>query len=396
MRICLITREYPSVTLYSGGIGTTFANLARELVRQGHETEVVTVAPDGARTLERDGVKLHLVRRPTPERLFFVEEPAWALAVDRALRRLGRFDVVLAAEFGGEAWGYARREHDSGPLVSDLTTSIAQILSVSEGMELSRRWRLKFALQRRLERAQTERADAILAQTQAILDWAGELWELDGIPSAVVPNMLDLERLHELGRGEPPPGFPVEGPVVAFSGRLEPRKGPHVLAEAMRAVWAQLPDAQLVVMGGDAGWRTGWMSDHLRALVDENHSGKLHLLGRQAPERLFPALARADVVALPSLWENFANTALEAMGLARPVVATSAGGFLEFIADGQEGVLVPPGNAGALADALVGLLSDRDRAGRLGAAAAERAKAFDVTPVTRQHLDFFEQIAVRA
>jgi glycogen(starch) synthase len=391
MRICIVTREYPPVTPYSGGVGTTFALLAPELARRGHELTVLAPALDGKRLVERDGVRLYLRPPPTPERLFFLEEPVWALAVDRELRRLGRFDVVFAAEWGGDASLYARHRR-SGPLVVQLTSSIAQILAVSHGLQPSRRWRLKYALQAPMERAQTERADGILASTHAILNWARDLWQIDAVRSVVIPNVVDVDRVRTLARSEPPPGYPGDGPVVAFAGRLEPRKGPQVLVEAMRGVWAELPEARLVMLGADGDFGQGKMSARLRELADR-HVDRLHLLGRQPPERLFPALAAAEVVALPSLWENFAAAGLEAMALGSAVVATTGGGFEEFIDTGRDGVLVPPGEPEPLARALAELLRDPTRRQSIGSAAAAKAEQFDVAALAPSYAAFFEEIA---
>ena len=69
---------------------------------------------------------------------------------------------------------------------------------------------------------------------------------------------------------------------------------------------------------------------------------RFHLLGHQPPERLFPAIAAADVVALPSLWEAFGLVALEGMALGKPCVLTSGSGFEDFFRDGVHGLMLPP------------------------------------------------------
>jgi glycosyltransferase involved in cell wall biosynthesis len=86
-------------------------------------------------------------------------------------------------------------------------------------------------------------------------------------------------------------------------------------------------------------------------------------------------LAMLDLVVVPSLTEGMSNALLEAMAMARPVVATAMGGNVDVIEDGATGVLVPPRDPEALAEALLRLLGDPDRARRLGAAARERARA---------------------
>ena len=120
---------------------------------------------------------------------------------------------------------------------------------------------------------------------------------------------------------------------------------------------------------------------------------RLHILGNHPPEALWPALLAADVVVMPSLWENFSLGALEVLALGRPLVATSGSGYDDFITSGENGMLVPPREPGPLADALGGLLSDAALRERLSRGATERIEDYDIPPVTARHVEFFEQVA---
>ncbi len=166
----------------------------------------------------------------------------------------------------------------------------------------------------------------------------------------------------------------------------------HVLVEAMHGVWKEFPEAELVLCGNDAPWGSGGMRDHLLELAGER-APQLRFMGNLPPERLYPNLRQADVVALPSLWGNFALAALESLTLARPLVATRSGGFEEMISDDENGILVSPGDAAALADALVDLLGDESKRTRLGAAGAAHAERFGKERVTAEHVGYFERVA---
>src|SRR5205085_12357818 len=134
-------------------------------------------------------------------------------------------------------------------------------------------------------------------------------------------------------------------------------------------VWRELPTAQLVLLGRDFPIEGGWMSEYLlRTAGDFTHN--VHVLGNQRPETLFPSLAKADVVALPSLWEAFGIAALEAMALGRASVLTSGSGYDDFAAHGHDALLVPPSDAHELAQAILRLLDDPNLRARLGANAA--------------------------
>ena len=392
MRLCLICREYPPVTEYSGGIGTAFAGLAPALAGQGHEVHVITVGRGPTWHDVRDGVHLHVLRRPNPERLWFLEEAGWTVVVDRALTRLGRFDVVFAPEWGGELALHARKAR-RGPVVTNLTTSLVQAVEVSPGWRRTRRMRVRHRVQTPLERAQTERSQALVASSGAILAWTRELWDVDAIPSVVIGNGVPVERVREAASGPLPAGFPdADGPLVVFSGRLEIRKGVDVLLRAMLSVWESEPHARLVLLGRDGEWERGSMGDHLRSLAGP-WSSRVHILGSQPQARVFAALEAADVVALPSLWENYALAAVEALALGCAVIATTGGGYGDFITAGENGLLVTPGDTHDLARALLTLLSDAALRERLGATAHAGGDRFDVDAIAAQHARFFAVVA---
>jgi glycogen synthase len=381
MRLGIVTPEYAGVTSYTGGIGSQYAMLAPELVRQGHEVNVVTTSPDVARRHEREGVRFELV---ATDGIVTLRPLLWALRNHRALARLGSPDLVLGCEYGGGSWRYARGRRPA-PLVTHLHSSTIQIARTSEWL-LRQRLLPVTVLARVLERGQARRSDGLVAPTRSILAWSRRLWNLGDIPADVVPNTVDIARVRALRDGEPPDGFPAGGPVIAYFGRLETRKGVHVLVRAMRDVWARVPDAQLVLFGADNPWRGGSMRAHLLELAGPSET-RLHLLGPHPPERLLPALAAADVVALPSLWENFATAALEAMALGSTMVVTSGTGFDEFIRPDREALMVPRGDAPGLSAALVRLLEDAELRARLAAAAADAARGFDVAVVARRMAD---------
>jgi glycosyltransferase involved in cell wall biosynthesis len=225
--------------------------------------------------------------------------------------------------------------------------------------------------------------------SSAVLSWSARLWQLDGVPNvAVLPNTANVSRVRALVDGEPPNGHPSAGPIVAFSGRLETRKGVHVLAAAMRQVWRAYPAAQLVLVGGDYPYRGAKMSEHVLREAGES-AGNVHILGDQPPQRLFPALAAADVVALPSLWEAFGIAALEAMALGKAVVLTTGSGYDDFGTDQRNALMVAPGEAPALAQAIVRLLGDSSLRGRLGEEARLTADRLDAPAVARSHVEYF-------
>src|SRR5205807_1816531 len=132
------------------------------------------------------------------------------------------------------------------------------------------------ALQEPLERRQAERSRLLVAVSHAILGRLRRLWDINEVPTVVIPNCIDVPGTQRLAAGEPPDSFPSDGPVVAFSGRLQAHKGVDVLVEAMRLVWSRVPEARLALLGADTRVGRGWMGERLVRIAGE-HRARLHL-----------------------------------------------------------------------------------------------------------------------
>ena len=180
-------------------------------------------------------------------------------------------------------------------------------------------------------------------------------------PVEVIPNGVD----------DRPARPPLAGPpTVGFAGRLSPEKGVDVLLRAVARLRARRPDARLVVAGD--GPERGALAALSRDLGLDGHVEWWGHLPRDEMERLFDGVW---VQASPHLWaEPFGNVVTEAMVRGTAVVASAAGGPAEILDQGETGVLVPPGDVGALAGALGDLLEDPPRVDRMGAAARATAR----------------------
>jgi glycosyltransferase involved in cell wall biosynthesis len=221
----------------------------------------------------------------------------------------------------------------------------------------SSRWQL---------RALVSRVDRFLAVSREIAD---ELVEDLGWPAEKVEvtyNAVDVGR----AAVPAPPGLRARlggsetRPLVLTPARLNAQKGHDALLEAIAAV----PDA-LFLLAGDGPDR-----ERLEARTAElGAAGRVRFLGRRAD--VPQLLAACDVFALPSLYEGSSLAVLEAMAAGIPIVSSAIGGTEELIDDGRSGLLVPPGDAPALAAALRRLLGDPKLREDLAARARERVDA---------------------
>lgn len=205
-------------------------------------------------------------------------------------------------------------------------------------------------IQERLWRKRRDALDCIAANS----DWVRRRLERDGI-------RVDRVLTNGVERRTARPALAAP-PTIAFAGRLRPEKGVGVLMEAMAAVVRHLPEARLLVAG------RGSEESNLRAVATRlGLEDNVSFLGHLDRFRLEEVLEPAWVQVVPSTWEEpFGTVAAEAMMRGTAVIASDHGGLPEIVRHGVTGFLVPPGDAAALAAALLRVLSHRDRAEAMG------------------------------
>ncbi len=209
-----------------------------------------------------------------------------------------------------------------------------------------------------------------------------------------VPNGVDSARFEAAGEGVERNGRR----RVLFVGRVSPEKGVHTLLAAFERVAACRPNCLLEIVGPLAPAPREFIArlcepDVAEALAPcydgdyiadlqrrATHCRQVELAGPRPHETLPGAYGRADVLVNPSLSEAFGMSLVEAMAAGRPVVATRVGGMTEIVEDGATGLLVPPQDEQALADAILELVDDRvtaDAMGARGRAIARQRYAWD-------------------
>lgn len=229
------------------------------------------------------------------------------------------------------------------------------------------------------------RATKILCVSQGIKDELVATFRVPPEKCAVIYNPCDLETIAELAREEVEhPWFHQDTPLVVGCGGLREQKNFPLLLRAVKQV-AESGPVRLVILGEGAD------RPQLEAYARElGISSQVAFLGfRQNP---FKYMARAQVFVLSSSWEGFPMVLLEAMACGVPVVSTRCPhGPEEIITDGENGLLVPVNDAGALAEGIGRLLREGALRQRLGAAGRQRAEDFRAERIIKTYEGLFEQ-----
>lgn len=208
--------------------------------------------------------------------------------------------------------------------------------------------------------------DAELARAAHVVCPSAYLRELAvrwGLPAdrvSVLPN--PAPPLPELPpREELRAALGVEGAVLAFAGRLTAQKSLEVALEALAAV-----DGVSLLLAGEGPEREPLE----RRAAELGLDGRVRFLGPRPRAGVLELFRAADASILSSAWENFPHTVVEALAVGTPVLATASGGVAEVVTDGENGLLVPVGDAAALAGAIRRYVGDAELRARLRAAAA--------------------------
>jgi glycosyltransferase involved in cell wall biosynthesis len=176
-------------------------------------------------------------------------------------------------------------------------------------------------------------------------------------------------------------------PYVAFVGTIEPRKDVPTLVRAFARIAATRRDLRLVVAGAD-----GWDAARVREAIASSGVATRVVRPGYLPDATLTALYRqAAVMAYPSIEEGFGLPALEALACGTPLVTTDGSALAEIVADAA--LLVPPGDADALAGALTTVLDDDDLATRLRMAGPERASEYTWDRTVDLHLEAYARAA---
>ncbi|MBF6087887.1 glycosyltransferase family 4 protein [Nocardia cyriacigeorgica] len=351
-----------------GGVQAHVVELARVMIERGHKVSVLAPASDST---------------PLPE---FVVSAGRAVAIPyngsvarlsfgpTAYTRIRRwidgndFDVLHIHEPNAPSLSMLALKIAEGPIVATFHTSTTKSLVLSTFQGVLRPYH--------------EKISGRIAVSELARRWQVEALGSDAVE---IPNGVDVA---SFARAPMLPGYPRTGGTVLFLGRYdEPRKGMEVLLGALPDLVRRHPEIEILIVGrGD--------EERLRREAGP-HAGHLRFLGQVSDAEKASAMRSADVYVAPNLGgESFGIILIEAMAAGTAVVASELDAFRRVLRDGTAGLLVPVGDAAALATALGTVLTDEVRRTELVRAATQVVGEYDWPVVAEQILRVYETVTV--
>ncbi len=378
MKIALVSYEFAGIAT-AGGIGTYMRNSAQMLARRGHSVEVFTSGNAARSALVESGLTVHIV--PSSREEFSRD----VVPVFARRRQDFGFDVVEGPEYKADAAGVSAAFSNlplvvklHGPSFTIFESNARYFSALAKARYFGgaiRRGRFpnnpwKYVAATDPERAHAATADEIVANSRATAERVAKAWNLPRDRIAPISNVFyPPSALLQL------PAH-VETRTVLFLGRLEVRKGVIDLARAIPLVLRQEPAVRFLFVGRSLPHPEGGVSldDYVRKILGK-HVRSVEFVGGVPYSGIAKHMEASDICVFPSHWEAAGFVCMEAMAAARGVVGSAAGGMAEIIEHERTGLLVPPRDPKAIAEAILTLLRDPVRRIAMGRAAREHVIA---------------------
>lgn len=386
LRIGLATPAWPG-SATANGIASATAQLAAGLEALGHEVTILALWVDAPSSHPR------VVQPPEPK-MSPAERALFRIVPDRVVRR-----KALARLIAGAKLAVARHQIDvlmmeesfgwAAEVRRALRIPVVVTLHGPHWLHRTRPGRPgpgPDARREDWEAAGLQTIDGIVSPSRDVLDRTRIEWGLPLVPTTIIGNPVAIPPLAEPAASNP-------APHLLFVGRFDRIKGGDVLVQAFARIAAAHPTARLTFVGPDSGVLQPdgmllQLADALAALPAPDRV-RVEFQGRRTRDEIAAIRRQHPITLITSRYETFGVALIEAMAAGSAVVSTRVGGCAEILRDSETGLLVPPEDPVAFADACLRLLNDPALTQRLGQAArADVAMRFSPESVAREVVAF--------
>jgi glycosyltransferase involved in cell wall biosynthesis len=360
MNICYLCRTFHRSR---GGMETTYYLYAKGLAARGHTVHIIVLNGQEKFYLDDLGKNIHIHKIDLCEEpfkgywlldhVFPLTNLRYALAVYTKLKEIRKtFPIDLVASPDGYAESFIIALMNTLPLHIRLHGHQG-VLNRYHG---KRKWHFRDRILWLAEKFILDQADGICAVSSEFAQLVKKIWRCPDLDIQVIHSVVDQSVF------KPDPQIKVRKDIL-FVGRLEENKGLNVLIEAMPSILKEFPGIKFIFVGSDGTRVPGksW-SEYISSLFPKENTC---FLGQLPTEKVAHYYQTCAVAVFPSLFEAGGNVALEAMACGCPTVATRLGGFVEFITEGEDGLLINPNDQRALSEAMHQVLTHKTLAATL-------------------------------
>ena len=393
LRIAFATPEYVTESDYDGGLANYLARVTKALAKLGHDVHVVSLSSIDETEFEYEGVIVHrvmlkrgwqllntLTRYHLPTTLHWLN---LSTQVYRKLKKLNRQKPFHLIQYPNYSFCGVL------PILFLSVPHVVRASSYEPGRNEAAGGKqdLDNRLVHRLEKLQFQLSRNVYAPSFMLQEMLASRDGLNRVQVIRTPFYLENGDWDSSVYDQ----FLSGRPYLLYFGRFQMHKGFHLLAQALPEFLEQHPEAYAVLIGRDM--RTPLAPSMADYAMDQcgRFASRLVVLENLPHHKLFPIVAGAKLVALPSLIDNLPNACLEAMGLGKVVIGTTGTSFDELINDGVNGFLVAPNDASALTEKLVSAWTD-PQLPEMGAAARKAMDQFTPDKTVEALLSYYSEV----
>jgi glycogen synthase len=386
MRIMMLSWEYPPRIV--GGISRVVYDLAQKLGGSGNEVHVVTCWEQGTKELQQDkNVIVHRVHTFEVNTINFID---WVLQLNfalieqavRVINSTGGFDIIHAHDWIVAFAAKTLKHSFSIPMVSTVHAT-----------EYGRNWGIHNDTQRYISSVEwwlAYESWRIIINSEYMKNEVMNVFQIPEDKLNIIPNGVDLEKFkgYERDYNFRRSYASDNEKIVFFVGRLVNEKGVQVLIDAVPKIINYYNDVKFVIAG------KGPSFDYLRGkTMAMNISHKVYFTGYISDEDLLKLYKCADISVFPSLYEPFGIVALEGIVADTAVVVSDTGGLGELVYHGIDGMKAYTGNANSLADSILEILFNPEKAEDMKKKALKKVtEIYNWDIISKQVIDVYNQV----
>lgn len=390
MRVLMLSWEYPPRIV--GGISRVVHGLAQKIASEGNEVHVITCWEVGTKELEKDeNVYVHRLHSYDVTANNFVD---WVLQLNyvlieygvKLINETGRFDIIHAHDWIVAFAARALKHSYTIPMVATIHATEhgrnCGIHSDTQSYINNVEWWLAYESWK------------LIVNSGYMRNEVKHVFNIPEDKIYIIPNGVNLNKFNGYEKDiEFRRRYAADNEkIVFFVGRLVNEKGVHVLIDAVPKILHYYNDTKVIIAG------RGPELDHLKCMTYQRGiAHKVCFTGYICEDDLKKLYKCADVAVFPSLYEPFGIVALEGMVANVPVVVSEAGGLAEIVEHGVDGMKSYTGNSNSLADSILDILHNPDKAEKMKKRAYEKVHTiYNWDVITNKTLEVYNDIIEEA